>query len=487
MRIQIALATFFSALLFTASPGAAEGPTDLKIAEFVAAAGKARGAPPSYAVVVVSGGRAMHFTSGRAGWPAETHGVDAHSSFYIASVTKSYVGLLAAKLDREGVFRLDTTIADAWPELRLPEEADARKITLRDLLSHSSGLNNPALNFRLENLSEPDAGIFRKILETETKWVGSEFRYSNFGYLFYVHLLERKTGRSWREWLKSEVLVPLSLNETLFDPEDAPPGRLVLGHQLGPDGWVALAPKDRETMHGAGGLYTSPDDAAVWLKANLEMSGLPPEVYRLQRTAAVATDAKLPGRICTGYGLGLMICQISGAEIYGHFGSYSGWRTSMSFMPSRKAGVYVLAASDHMAQMWAMLVENQIFDLLLTSGSADAGYEQLKAFEAEAAKYLAERTANRRRGLARIAARKWEPAASVLKSFEAHYEHPALGTARITADGGDLKLVVGAYQARLVPVEPGVFILMDEGVTVEDIKISPKALIWGDDVFAKVN
>ena len=487
MRVRMALATLSCALLFTASPGAAATPTELKIAEFVTAAGNARGAPPTYAVVVVSGGRAMHLTSGTAGSPTEKHRVDAHSSFYIASVTKSYVGLLAAKLDRNAVFPLDTTIADAWPDLRLPPDAEAGKITLRHLLGHSSGLNNPALNFRLANLSNPGPETFRKILETETKWVGREFRYSNFGYLLYAHLLERKTGRSWRDWLRGEVLDPLGLDETLFDPKDVPPARLVLGHQLGPDGWVALSPKSRETMHAAGGLYTSPDDAAAWLKANLEMSGLRAEVFRLQRTMVAATDVNLPGRTCTGYGLGLMVCSIDGAEVYGHFGSYSGWRSSMSFSPSSNAGVYVLAASDHMAQMWAMLVENQIYDLLQGEPNAAAGDAQLKMFEAEADEYLAGRSANRRQALARIAARTWAPSAAALKSFEADYEHPALGIARVSVAGRDLEFVAGAYRAELVPVEPGVFILMDEGVTVEEVKISPKALVWGDDVFARAN
>lgn len=91
---------------------------------------------PGYAVVVVDRDRQL------LGYARGTRNVASgapltmHTPMYIASQTKSYMGLLAQRLDQRGVLRLDSTLAEHWPQLQLPDGVDPAAWTLADLLNH---------------------------------------------------------------------------------------------------------------------------------------------------------------------------------------------------------------------------------------------------------------------------------------------------------------------------------------------------------------
>lgn len=105
------------------------------------------GAFPAVSAVVVQGeATPLLFVQGtaRVGHPDQ---VDHRSLFYIASQTKSFLALLAARLDETGVLPLDTTLAQVWPQLKLPAPADPARITMADLLSHQENLKTDTLNF----------------------------------------------------------------------------------------------------------------------------------------------------------------------------------------------------------------------------------------------------------------------------------------------------------------------------------------------------
>ena len=94
--------------------------------------------PPGAAVVVVTGDGRRYVRVHGETKAGSGYAVTADTAFYIASMTKAHVGLLAARLDTEGVLRLDTTLAAVWPGLQLPRRGrQANAVTLRDLLVHS--------------------------------------------------------------------------------------------------------------------------------------------------------------------------------------------------------------------------------------------------------------------------------------------------------------------------------------------------------------
>jgi CubicO group peptidase (beta-lactamase class C family) len=106
---------------------------------------------------------------------------DRHTLFYIASQTKSFVGLLAAVLDRKGVLTLDTTLAQVWPGLRLPAPANPEKITTADLLSHQEGLRTETLNLVTAYVREVPSADYPHPLASDTRTRKPGFRYANLG------------------------------------------------------------------------------------------------------------------------------------------------------------------------------------------------------------------------------------------------------------------------------------------------------------------
>src|SRR5437868_14395074 len=90
---------------------------------------KVPGGIAGYGVVIAAEGAPDYFLMRGVANALTKEPVTADTAFYIASQTKSYTGLLAAKLDREGVLPLDTTLGRALPRLRLPSASDVNTVT----------------------------------------------------------------------------------------------------------------------------------------------------------------------------------------------------------------------------------------------------------------------------------------------------------------------------------------------------------------------
>jgi hypothetical protein len=158
----------------------------------------------------------------------------------------------------------------------------------------------------------------------------------------------------------------------------------------------------------------------------------------------------------------------------------------MSFSPETQRGVYVMAGSDNLAQMWAMVVETLAYDIMADREDADRETQMLAMFERAAAEYRQERTANRLAALALVEHSAWSPTRAELARYAATYRNAALGDLCVSLSSAGLRYSAGAYSAQLLPVAPGVFIAMDEGVDVERISIEEGVFVWGDDRFERV-
>ena len=117
-------------------------------------------------------GRVLVFTSTGADPVVDVRGVanvetgqsaDADTPFYIASMTKAFVGLMAVRLDMDGTLPLETTLAEIYPGMRV-EGVDLSQVTLRDALSHRLGFNSPALSFRTSYTDAVPVGEFAKVV-----------------------------------------------------------------------------------------------------------------------------------------------------------------------------------------------------------------------------------------------------------------------------------------------------------------------------------
>ena len=266
--------------------------------------------------------------------------------FYVASQTKSYVGLVAAELDADGTLPLATTLAEVWPDLSLPPPADARQLTMLDLLTHQLPLLNDPLVVRTSYEAEVRAEEYPQWLaRSEPRPPG--FRYDNLGYIVYAAALETVTGRSWRFWLERRLLVPLALTRTSTRTSAFAEGEIVCRHMPHGRGWRAMPPKADALMHAAGGLVTSPRDAATWMQANLRRSA--PGIG--QETFLTAHRPVIPARQDDGpfawqhYALGVQTGRIGHLPIVGCRGGYEGARSLTVLAPSRDIGLTLMVGT----------------------------------------------------------------------------------------------------------------------------------------------
>jgi CubicO group peptidase (beta-lactamase class C family) len=439
------------------------------IARALDAAQATPGAFPAVSAVIVQGDAApwIHARGRRiAGQAGE---VDADTLFYIASQTKSFMGLLGAVLDRKAVLPLDATLADIWPGLRLPAPADPRRITMSDLLSHQEGLTTDTLNFVTAYVRDLPASEYPRWLATETTVREPGFPYANLAHHVNGAALEARTGRNWRDWLDAEVLQPLRLQDGVVSrPSRVAPGRIAWNHQWDGQAWRALAPKPDALMHAAGGLLASSRAMAAWMQANLGLAGAgdaleAADFARAQQPIAVAKLAD--GEIdCDGYGLGWYSCAYKGQRALMHPGSYDGAVSVTVLVPSAHAGLALAVDSDSAMEGFELEVMKAFIGLAThhdgETARLDAAVAALPARIAGKARKRSQAIADARDAAA-WGGWTWRPDAASLQRCTGTFDDALFGTLVVRESSAGLVADAGAHRLVLEPAKPGLFAASD--------------------------
>ena len=375
---------------------------------------------PSLSVAVVRDGRIVSL-----------HGDD--TQYYIASATKAFTGLACAILAERGVLDLDAPITRYLPEVTLAPPLDANAITLRKLLTHTSGLSNHAIEFRTAYTGEFTSASLVTLL-SQSKPGKPGFEYSNLGYVVASMIIERVTGKPWQRVVDELVLQPLAMTHTTSRVSRA--DHLAQGYTNGRDG--ALVPatimKTDATMHAAGGIVTTARDLARWLIANIRNDG----AFAAAHLAQVPVTIERSEFKSSGYGFGWYIGQYAGRNVLFHLGSYEGWYAHVSFMPDEKVGVAIVTNTSGIGAVVPDFLAARIYDVLLGRHSV------------ESAPNLNER---RQRYLAEIATRAQRPR-SLLHDNGAYvgsYTNPIYGTLVIARRGDKLVASIGPFSSELEP------------------------------------
>lgn len=454
------------------------------------------GAFPAVAAVIVHGDATplMHVRGtariGRRGT------VDADSQFYIASQTKSFMALLAADLDEKRVLPLDTTLAQIWPRLELPAPADPAKITMADLLSHQENLKTDTLNFLTAYVRAVPASDYPAMLSRYTESRGAGFRYANIGDLIYGAALETRTGRTWQDWLQTEILGPLKLDDIYSRTSRIPARRQTWNHRWDGRTWLAYPPKPDALMHAAGGLSASSRDMAAWMRANLSRrspTGTPSarSFERAQRPLAKASlsDGEL---VCDGYSLGWYSCAYKGQTALMHPGSYPGVVSVTVLVPAANAGLSLTTNSDS-AMEGLQLELMKAFIGLSTGQSGET--ERLRKAAADYPARLA-RTVAARQGAVRKAREdavwegwRWAPSRAETERYAGSFRSERLGRLDVVQGAGGLEARLGEMRLTLTPASPGLFGASRSPLDApEAFRYADDAgsLRWDDDAFIRI-
>ncbi len=349
--LAAALACLLAPAGLALPPTLEESPEHRWFAERCEEAGEALGVP-GFAVAIVEDGEvvaAQGFGVRDAGPGAPP--VDAETMFYIASCTKPYLAAGCCLLAQAGRLDLDEPVRTYLPELTLADAEAARTITVRDLLCHRPGLGcGPAVMLDAYTGQITDERFFYH-LAAETP--AGEVDYTNTHFTLAGRVIERITGRAWRDYLDEALFTPAGLDRTTgyaselyLDPNCAYPLERVDG-ELRRVGLI----KDDSVMHAAGGLGTSALDAARWLALAMDRGTIDGEVVLDERfgEAMVTLQSRLSEtegsiRRTEGFGLGWQVGSYRGlTPLAAHGGGYMGTAAYLALLPEKRLGMVILA------------------------------------------------------------------------------------------------------------------------------------------------
>lgn len=378
------------------------------------------------------------------------------TAFYIASSTKSFVSLTMQILEREGHFSLGDSIDQFAPTAGFDTKLPTDKITIQDLLTHTSGLENPAAGFLSAyagiTFSEQVQSLIPLTVENKAAPHG-DFEYTNDGYNLLTALTDQALDAAWQDLVETNLIVPLGLERTTTRMSDATKNQWSIAkpHFLAPDGSMVVSPvvKNDRTMHSAGGMIMSGRDALVWLEFLIKdgvVSGrriTPKELLIQSRQPMALLQSSFGAYERDAYGLGWYIGRYGGDTLIHHFGGFPGYRAHISYMPERDIGVAVFVNEALAGSVLTDEIANEIYDHARDLPMTKARLQTVKArLETARAAQLAD--------LEKRARRHWNlilPASEYVGS----YHHPLLGEMRISLNSSRLSARLGELSSQLEP------------------------------------
>lgn len=294
--------------------------------------------PGLSAAVVLDDGRTWTGTSGdRQLSPAEPVGPD--TVFAIASITKTFVAAAVMQLVDEGKLSL-TDHLDQW----VPSIRNAKRITVAQLLGHTSGVynyfENPAYNAQVFKNPKKRWTLDDILALVKSPYCapGACYHYSNTNFVLLGRIVELVTGDSLASEIEQRFAAPLGLDQTGLQPDEATPADHAHGYRGAVD-WTRNS-KVIPTMStatvawAAGAMVSNASDLAHWASA----------LY----TGAVVQQPELGEMLAfqdchDNYGLGTRKYVINGRVAYGHLGSLRGFADAMWYFPEEGATLVLLS------------------------------------------------------------------------------------------------------------------------------------------------
>ncbi|PRX46909.1 dipeptidyl aminopeptidase/acylaminoacyl peptidase [Prauserella shujinwangii] len=274
--------------------------------------------------------------------------VRADSLFQIGSITKVWTATVAMALVDEGLLQLDTPVAEVLPELRLADPDVTKSVTLRHLLTHTSGIDGDIFT---------DTGRGDDCLEKyvaglgeaeQNHPLGATWSYCNSGFSLVGRMIEKVTGTTWDEALRDRLFSPLGLAHTVTLPEDALLFGAAVGHDERDGRTVPAAAWTLPRSIGPAGLVTSAvADVLAFARMHLT-GGVAADGTRVLSERSVdamaAMQAELPVKLSLGdsWGLGWIRFGWGEHRLIGHDGNTLGQAAFLRLLPEQGLAVALL-------------------------------------------------------------------------------------------------------------------------------------------------
>ena len=378
---------------------------------------------------------------------------DTSTLFPIASNTKLFVALAAGMLVEENKLAFDTPLHEYVPDLRMADDALTRSVTLRDLLSHRTGMTRHDMMTSQSDASLAD--LFGRLrFMKPSAGLRETFIYNDVMYYAVAYVIERLSGVAWTDFIRERILEPAGMRDTYFrfaDLHDRPNVAVPFTARRDSCELYRLERENPDVPpRASGGMVSTLNDKARWVSLLVDegqVAGRPVISKRLlAETLAPAmpipnTATELHGwweSLNACYGLGRQTEVYRGHLLASHGGDIRGFHSKVSNMPKERIGVAVFVIGDHCAAM-RDVVHLELYERLLELDPTPWNELLLAITQATRetmATIHASRFADRVEGT--------QPS-HPLDDYAGEFAHPAYGTIAITLEHGRLRLKFRTY------------------------------------------
>ena len=302
--------------------------------------------------------------------------VNANTLFGIASNSKAFTAAALAMLVDEGKITWDDKVIKHIPEFKLHDSYATREMTIRDLLSHRSGLGLGAGDLMIwpdtnKSVSELIEGISHLKPVSSFR---SQYAYNNLMFVMAGEVVARVSGLSWQEFVEQRMMKPLEMTTSR-----AGFSRIAKGNQNWATGHIPMEGKLTpffvnylEDFRGAGAIASNVNEMSQWLLTQLDGGKMPngkqlfsteqqvqmwhPHIMRVASKNAFEAYRQQ----FRGYGLGWSIEDYNGFKKVGHGGGILGMVSQVAMIPEKKLGVVVLSNQQAYPALTAII--NEVFE-----------------------------------------------------------------------------------------------------------------------------
>lgn len=318
----------------------------------------------------------------------------AHTVYRVGSVSKLFTDIGIMQMVEAGKIDLDAPVEKYVPDFH-PHNSFGTPITLRELMSHRSGLlREPPIGNYFDPTEPTLEATVRSMNDTELVYApGTHLKYSNAAIAVVGYALQELNHQPFAEYLKHAVLLPMGMSESSFAPEPNLVRNLAKGYMWSYDGLKFPAPSFELGLAPAGCMYSTVTDLAHFLSV-LFNHGRGPEGQLIQPDTLEKMWAPQFAKngAKRGFGLGFQVSELDGRRIVGHGGAIYGFATEVVGLPEEKLGVVTVTTMDA-ANAVTNAVAKRALQLMLAqrSGKSLPQFESTTAVPADVADKLAAR------------------------------------------------------------------------------------------------
>jgi CubicO group peptidase (beta-lactamase class C family) len=308
--------------------------------------------------------------------------VDTHTLFAIASDTKAFTGILLAMLADEGKIRWDAPLTTYLPTLKFGDDFLTRELTVRDALTHRSGLARADLLWTA-GWTYDRAELLRRLRYLKPSWnLRTRYGYSNLMYLAAGEAAAAATGKSWDTLVRERIFTPLGMTETNTSVTLLPSlANVASPHAFADSAVRVVSYTNIDAAASAGAINSNISDMTRWVRFQLDSgrvngkrlvskrnfieTHMPQTVIRVDSTYRAFN----PFTHLKSYAFGWQVMDFRGREILSHAGNLSGMNAMVGLMPEERIGVVVLTNLEGNALRESIMYK--VFDMSLGARPRD--------------------------------------------------------------------------------------------------------------------